>query len=97
MRLIQQNLGCLYSTVHMSHFFHMAVAHTAASLSRPFDFVLSSRRGNEVQPDFEHHLSRFLRLGVKHETPQNSLMTFVASSVILDAYPPKMHGKMPLR
>lgn len=33
MYLIQQNIDCLYSAVHMSHFFHMTVAHTAASLS----------------------------------------------------------------
>jgi len=96
MRLIRHSLGCLYSAVHVSQFFRMAVAHTAASLSQPFDFVLASRRGNEVQPDFIHHLSRFLRVGESHQTPRDALMAFIASNILLDAYPPKMHGKIPL-
>jgi len=95
MRRIRQNLGCLFSATHLSHFFRMAVAHTAASLNQPFDFVLASRRGNEVQPDFEHHLTRFLELGLKHKASQDALITFVASSILLDAYSPKMHSKKP--
>ncbi len=95
MRRIRQNLGCLFSATHLSHFFRMAVAHTATSLNQPFDFVLASRRGNEVQPDFEHHITRFLELGLKHKASQDTLMTFVASGILLDAYSPKMHGKKP--
>ena len=93
MRHARQNLGCLYSAEHTTRFFHMAVAHTAASISRPFDFLSASRRGNDVEPDFVHHLSRFMRSGVDHQAPRDALMTFVASSIMLDAYPPKMHGK----
>ena len=93
MRLIRHSLGCLYSALHVSSFFYMAVAHTAASLSEPFDFVLASRRGNEARPDFAHHLSRFLRVGEIHQAPRDAQMTFVASNILLDAYPPKMHGK----
>ena len=96
MRLIWHSLSCLYSAVHVSQFFRMAVAHTAASLSQPFDFVLTSRWGNEVQPDFIHHLSRFLQVKESHQTPCDALMAFIASNILLDAYSPKMHGKIPL-
>ena len=56
MRPIRQSLGCLYSAEHTTRFFHMAVAHTAASSSRPFDFIGASRRGNEVNPDLKLQL-----------------------------------------
>ena len=95
MRRIRQNLECLFFATHLSHFFRMTVAHTATSLIRSFDFVLASRRGNEVQSDFEHHLTRFLELESKHKTSQDALMTFVASSILLDVYSSKMHGKKP--
>jgi len=93
MRQVRQNLGCLYSAEHTTRVFRMAVAHTAASTSRPFDFTLASRRGNEVEPDFIHHLSRFMRCGEDHQDPRDALMNFTASSIMLGAYPPKMHGK----
>lgn len=93
MRQARQDLGCLYSAEHITRFFRMAVAHTAVSMSRLFDFILASRRGNDVEPDFVHHLSRFMRSGEDRQVPRDVLMTFVASSIMLDAYPPKMHGK----
>ena len=95
MRLARQRLGCLYTAIHISEFFQTAVAHTAASCSRPFNFIVASRRDHKVPPDFSDHLSRFLRLGESHQTPQDALMTFIALSILLDAYPPKMHGKPP--
>ena len=93
MRNIRRSLGCLYSALHVSSFFHMAVAHTASSLTERFDFVLASRRDHEVQPDFADHLSRLLRVGESRQAPRDALMTFAASSILLDAYPPNMHGK----
>ena len=93
MRQARQDLGCLYSAEHITRFFCMAVAHTAASMSRLFDFILASKRGNDVEPDVVHHLPRFMRSGRDHEVPRDALMTSVASSILLDAYPPKMHSK----
>jgi len=81
MRQARQNLGCLYSAAHISRFFRMAVTHIAVSMSRPFDFILASQRDNDVEPDFVHQVSR------------DALMTFIASSIMLDAYSLKMHGK----
>ena len=90
----QQNLGCLYSAEHITRFFCMAVAYTAASMSQPFDFILASRRGNDIKPDVVHHLSRFMRARRDLQVLRDALMTSVASSILLDAYPPKMHGKI---
>lgn len=92
--VVRKDLGCLYSAVHLSRFFRLAVAHTVATPSQSFDFVLASRRDNKVRADLEQHLSRFLQLGLKNNSVQESLMTMIASTIILDAYPPKMHGRL---
>ena len=93
MRQTRQNLGCLYSAEHITRFFRMAVTHIAASISRSFDFILTSRRGNDVESDFVHHLFRFMRSEENHQIPRDALMTFIASSIMLDAYSLKMHDK----
>jgi len=71
----------------------MIVAHTTASMSWPFDFILASRRGNDVEPDFVYHLSRFMRSKRDHQVSRDALITSVASNILLDAYSPKMHDK----
>lgn len=72
----------------------MAVDYTAALISRPFDFILASRRGNDIEPDVVHHLSRFMRSGRDHQVPRDALMTSVALSILLDVYPLKIHDKI---
>jgi len=94
MLVVRRDLGCLYSAVHLGSFFRLAVGHIVATPNQPFDFVLASRRDNKVQADLEQHLSRFLQLGLKNNAVQESLVIMIASTIILDAYPPKMHGKL---
>lgn len=93
MRQARQNLGCLYSAAHISRFFRMAVTHIAVSMSRSFDFILTSQRDNDVESDFIHHLFRFIRFEENHQISRDALMTFIASSIMLDAYFLKMHDK----
>ncbi|MCJ1342943.1 hypothetical protein MMC31_001132 [Peltigera leucophlebia] len=91
MRIMRKSFSCLYSAIHISSFFRMAVAHTAASLSQPFDFISASRRGNEIQSDFADHLFRFLKIGESYEIPREAQMKFISLNILQDAYPPKMH------
>lgn len=69
------------------------MAYTAALTSWPFDFILASRRGNEVKPDFVYYLFKFIRCGEDHQVPRDALITFIASIIMLDVYLPKMHSK----
>ena len=46
----------------------MTVIYTEAIYNQSFNFVLASRRDNEVQLNFKHHLSRFLELKQMHKT-----------------------------
>jgi len=95
MRNLRLRYRCLYSAVHLNKFFHMAVSQTAASVLRPFNFVTASRLGNEVGPDHADHLLSFYRLGMDHGLSYDTMGRFVASTILLDAYPPKMHREYP--
>lgn len=78
----------------MSEFFRIVVAHTAASINQPFNFISTTWQGNEILPDFVGHVSRFLKLGETHKVPSQAFMKFITSAIMLDAYPPQMHGKI---
>ena len=91
MRNVRLRSRCLYSAVHLNKFFQMAVSQTAASVLRPFNFVTASRLGNEVGPDHADHLKSFFRLGVDHGLSNDIMGRFIASTILLDAYPPRMH------
>ena len=93
MRQARQRNRSLYSAVHLAEFFRMAVMHTAASLLRPFDFVIASRQNNEIRPDHAEHLTTFLKLGTESGLSWDAMTGFIASSILLDAYPPRMHSK----
>lgn len=92
-RQFRPNENCLYSATHLAQFFRMAVAHTASSLSEPFDFILASRCSNEIRSDHTDHLSSFLSLGAGRNTSCDSMTDYIASTILLDAYPPGMHCK----
>ncbi len=91
MRNVRLRCRCLYSAVHLNKFFQIAVSQTAASALRPFNFVTASRLGNEVGPDHSDHLTSFLRFGMYRGLSNDTMASFIASSIVLDAYPPNMH------
>jgi len=93
MRQARQDLDYLYFAKHITWFFRIIVAHTIVSMSRSFDFILASRRGNDVELDFVYHLFRFMRFKEDRQVSRDALMTFIASSIMLNAYLPKMHDK----
>ena len=82
---------CLYSAVHLKKFFQLAISHTATSILRPFNFVTASRLGNEVGADHADHLISFLGLGKNHGLSDDIMGRFIASIILLDAYPLRMH------
>lgn len=81
----------LFSATHFAAFFRQAVHHIARSFTHPFDFIKRSRMNNEVGLDYQGHLSRFLRLGYEHHLSPGALTFIIASSILMDAYPPRMH------
>lgn len=82
-----------FSATHVAAFFKRASIHFAESINTPFDFVRASRAFNTVASDMREHFSNFL----KHTTSIHQLTNFsapmIASSLLLDSYPPDAHGR----
>ena len=83
----------LFSAVHMEAFFHQAFTNLAQSLDKPFDFISKSRTGNELDETYSDHVMIFANVCMENFVSMKSLSHFIASSILLDAYPPRMHGK----
>jgi len=88
---IEQRLH--FSAVHFDAFFKSAIHHLARSSDEPFDFIESSRLQNRVQDDYSDHIATFVALSNDVFISYESLTSFIASSILMDAYPPRMHGK----
>jgi hypothetical protein len=89
----RSRIGMLFSATHFAVFFRHACDHFVTTLDAPFEFVKTSRLRNPVSAEMEKHLSSFL----KHIRSPQELMEFaiplIASSLLLNAYPPDMHCK----
>ena len=93
MRHLRTSQRLLFSATHLSRLFSQAVLHTATTLGQPFDTIESSRRGNPVAEEFGDHVIAFLRLGIRFKMSFDAMASFIASSILVDAYPPGMHSK----
>jgi hypothetical protein len=84
--------GYLFSSPHFIAFLCAGAESVSETKVRPFDFITASREGNEVSEDLASHLTNFL----KHHAGTPTLhvaLRLVASSFILDNYPPHMHRR----
>lgn len=80
-----------FAAPHLSFFFTRAVAHVARSVHEPFDFVCASRIYRPLPAGFGEQVSRFLRLAHENNFPDDVTVAVVASSLVLDAFPPGSH------
>jgi len=92
MRQLRQSARCLYSAVHLRRFFGEAIRHIAEHPQLPFNFLHVSRRQNLVTADYCEHLTTFMKISKEVVSPQDTL-SIIASSMLMDAYPPGMHGE----
>lgn len=93
MRHARQDLQCLYSAIHLNRFFQAAVKHLAQKPDVPFGFIHASRQQNPVLVSYRQHISSFVHLSNQAEIPSEGVASIIASSILMDAYPPNMHGK----
>lgn len=91
-RHLRQAYGCLYSATHLNEFFTDAVRHTTCTIDIPFDFLVSSRKANCDFAHYVEHLSSFWRIATSMDVTYRNSTNFIASSILLDAYPPGMHS-----
>ena len=94
-RQLRQSLRCLFSASHLSSFFSEIAKETAEGSDNPRNFVILSRYQNRISESYSEHLLDFFdsSQGIVDRTQS---LVMVASSIVMDAYPPGMHGKMPI-
>lgn len=85
--------GMLFSARHTVEFLCIASEIVTRSSCEPFDYIKRSRDSNPIAKDMAQHLTTFLC-----HCDENNMTRFalrhIASSIILDQYPPGMHRKL---
>ncbi|KAH8432439.1 uncharacterized protein LDX57_010075 [Aspergillus melleus] len=88
---LKQKSHMLLSAYHLASFFAKAVEKLAQSRSGEFNFFSESRRRNEIGTDYQRHIETFLAQAQRQRTSYDSIASFIATSILMDAYPPRMH------
>ena len=88
----RQACGTLFSALHLAYFFSRAVKHFASTTTRPFDYMLSTRPNESFDWGYSQHLVSFLQLGTACKAPCDAIVSHIASTILLDAYPPGCHS-----
>jgi hypothetical protein len=83
----------LFSAQHFAAFLSHACSHLATNPKEPFNFIRTSRIDNPPALDLRDHLTRFLlKINTLPELKSFGI-PLIASSLLLDNYPPGMHRK----
>jgi hypothetical protein len=91
-RLARADSSTLFSFAHTASFFQKALTRFAKRPESLFSFIRASRDDNEVNPELQHHICRFMSLCLEHKVPDSIPLPFIASALLLDSYPPDMHS-----
>ena len=83
----------LYSMTHFVAFTEAACRHFSGSATDPFNFIQASRARNSPAATLTRHLAHFIRRCTTPEELATFAAPVIASSFLLDSYPPDCHGK----
>ncbi|KFY94690.1 hypothetical protein V498_03759 [Pseudogymnoascus sp. VKM F-4517 (FW-2822)] len=90
-RAARVNTHTLFSMVHIAAFFDLAIQNFAKSPLSIFSFMHASRDDFKVSPNFPQHLRSFMSELADKKLSGHFAWEFIASAIILDAFPPDMH------
>jgi hypothetical protein len=79
---------------HFNAFFDYAYNHFIHNTGKHFNFVKASRLSNPVSPDLKRHLLNFIKQFQTAEEINRFVLPVVASCILLDSFPPGMHGEL---
>jgi hypothetical protein len=82
-----------FSGTHQNALFDSALRHVSGTIQERFDFVRAAREANELGTDYSSHIENFLSLAKAQAMPLGATCSCIASSVLMDAYPPRMHSE----
>ncbi|KAJ0333112.1 hypothetical protein KNSL1_013752, partial [Colletotrichum chrysophilum] len=83
--------SCLFSATHLAGLLRHAAEKAGGGGAPPLDFLAVSRLDNPVAADLQAHLARFLVHCDSVDDLKRFAVPVIASSFLLDQYPPDMH------
>jgi hypothetical protein len=92
-REIRKGYQLLFTIPHLEALFAAAVRQFAPSVSVPFNFVWASRLENPVSEACGDNLGHFINLAKSLNITRDLVLDYIASAIVMDAYPPGMHGR----
>lgn len=92
-RQSRERSALLFSARHFADLLQYGASGIAESPWVTLDFVKASRRHNEVSPRLTAHLLTLIKQFSSRERVKAIVVPLVASSFVLDQYPPGMHGR----
>lgn len=91
MRYLRRSLRYLFSASHFGSLFQAAIRHLIITKTEPFDALIASRAQNHIGRRLHVHVLTFFQACSRYGIPQATALSIIASSVLMDAYPPRMH------
>jgi hypothetical protein len=92
-RKTRAETSCLFTARHLAGFLQQATGCITAAVQQPFDFIRTSRLDNPVAADLSVHLARFFSHIESLDRLKDFAVPMVASTFMLDHYPPGMHRR----
>jgi hypothetical protein len=90
-RSVRADSLMLFCTQHLAAFLDHACSYIAEASSEPFNFIRTARLDHPPATDLKDHLTNFLQQVKTLEEMRSFAVPLVASSLLLDNYPPDMH------
>lgn len=91
----RQQARALFSVRHFNELFNRAFSSLDSSPDSIFDCLLAARQDLPVAPDMASHFVNFMELIPSAQRFHEFAAPVIASSIILDQYPPDMHRRCP--
>ena len=83
----------LFSGTHLAALFELRLQHAASNISENLSLIRGCRKYHTIPQDFPDHLSKPIRFGVEVIIRYETTASYVASSILMDAYPQGAHRK----
>lgn len=91
-RAAQSQAHLLFSAVHLEWISRKLLQHVAHGPATLFNCIKACRRNHHEKNNAMSSLHAFLSITKQAGSPYQSVVTFVASAFLMDAYPLGMHG-----
>ncbi|RAL06484.1 uncharacterized protein BO97DRAFT_449880 [Aspergillus homomorphus CBS 101889] len=92
-RTIRAEARLLFSATHLDALARQSLKHAARRPTTPLDYIQVSRPSQTKEVCAAQHLHSFLKLADSIRLERQYVARCVASAMLMNAYPPGMHGK----